>query len=234
MKTPKKREAPQAPIVISDPGQIPASTAQWVRNPKALRILKTLGVIVVLCVGGYIAFQYYKDTMEVESQAEMFSAVYYFEKDSLNLALRGDGIHYGFLDIIENYPFTKAANLSKLYAGICYLQEGDYESSKDYLDDFSSSDLILKSRALALLGDIHVELGQPERSVKYYQQAASHNQDKYFAPLYLKKLALALEEIGDLGGAAAAYDRIIGNCDDERLERFAIKHRERLAGMMVQ
>ena len=47
----------------------------------------------------------------------MFQAVYYFEKDSLVQALNGDGNNYGFLEIIDEYSLSDAANLSKFYAG---------------------------------------------------------------------------------------------------------------------
>jgi hypothetical protein len=44
----------------------------------------------------------------------MFQAVYYFEADSLDKALNGDGNNLGFLEIIDEYSVTDAANLANL------------------------------------------------------------------------------------------------------------------------
>ena len=72
----------------------------------------------------------------------MFQAVYYFEQDSLVKALNGDGNNYGFLEIIDEYGFSEAANLSHYYAGVSYLKLGNYNNAISYLNSFSSSDLL--------------------------------------------------------------------------------------------
>ncbi len=59
----------------------------------------------------------------------MFTAEYYFEKDSVDLALFGDGESYGFMDIIDDYGSTSAGNLAKYYSGICYYNKGEYEDA---------------------------------------------------------------------------------------------------------
>mgnify|MGYP005687290761 FL=1 len=65
----------------------------------------------------------------VESNLEIFTAQKYFDmamsseesKDSLlNLSLYGADGKYGFLDIIENYSGTDAANISYYSAGMAY------------------------------------------------------------------------------------------------------------------
>ena len=56
-------------------------------------------------------------TKENEAKAQMWMAEQYFERDSFNLALNGDGNYLGFLDIIEEYGITKSANLANYYYG---------------------------------------------------------------------------------------------------------------------
>ena len=59
----------------------------WVeRHPKTVI---GVAVAIALVVGGYFGFRYYIDNQNAEAQREMFQAVYYFEADSLNLALNG-------------------------------------------------------------------------------------------------------------------------------------------------
>ena len=72
----------------------------------------------------------------------MFQAIYYFEADSLDLALNGDGNKLGFKDISEEYAITQAGNLANFYAGAAYLKQGKFKLALIYLNDFSSDDLL--------------------------------------------------------------------------------------------
>ena len=103
----------------------------------------------------------------------MFQAVYYFEKDSLVQALNGDGNNYGFLEIIDEYGLSDAANLSKFYAGASYLKLGNYENAINYLDEFSSSDLLIQARAYSLIGDAYVDIGDYDNSIYYFKKASN-------------------------------------------------------------
>ena len=105
-----------------------SKTEEWVaKNQKYIIIV--VGIIAV-AVLGYLAFQeYVQKPKQLEASNEMFQAQSYFEqalnaseKDSLfQLSLKGGQGKYGFLDIIENYSSTDAANLSRYYAGMAYL-----------------------------------------------------------------------------------------------------------------
>ncbi len=55
----------------------------------------------------------------------MFMAEKYFAEDSLNLALNGDGNYSGFLQIIDDYKWSEAANLSHYYAGVIFFAPGE-------------------------------------------------------------------------------------------------------------
>ena len=74
---------------------------QFLENNKAA----TFGFVVLLfvVVGGYFGYNYYIEGENNKAQAEMFQAVYYFEADSLDLALNGDGNNLGLKDIVEEY-----------------------------------------------------------------------------------------------------------------------------------
>ena len=139
----------------------------------------------------------------------MFQAVYYFEQDSLDLALRGDGNHYGFLDIIEEYGATKAGNLANYYAGAVYLEKGNYSSAIPFLEDYSSDDLIIQSRAYSMLGDANMEEGNFEAAAGYYTKAANYKPNEFFTPVYLMKAGLAYELLEDYSKASEQYSVVI-------------------------
>ncbi|MGC9353394.1 MAG: tetratricopeptide repeat protein, partial [Mariniphaga sp.] len=85
---------------------------------------------IILIVIAYLGFtRFYLQPREKEAQSQMFMAENYFERDSFNLAINGDGNYLGFLDIIDDYGMTKSANLAKYYTAISYLHLGQYEDA---------------------------------------------------------------------------------------------------------
>ncbi|MEM6841178.1 MAG: tetratricopeptide repeat protein [Bacteroidota bacterium] len=164
---------------------------------------------ILLAVGGYFGYQYYQNSQNQTAQEEMFQAIYYFESDSLNLALDGDGNNYGFLEIMDEFGGTDAANLASYYAGVIKLRQGDYESAIEYLEDFSASDLLVQGQSYALIGDAYMELGDYQAAASQYENAANYNPNQFFSPQYLVKAAVAYETAGDYTQAAASYQQII-------------------------
>ncbi|HEX7015699.1 MAG TPA: tetratricopeptide repeat protein [Cyclobacteriaceae bacterium] len=173
------------------------------------RILTGLGVLILLAVAGYFGYRYYINNRDDEAQRQMFQAVYYFESDSLDLALNGDGNNLGFLDIADEYGNTNAGNLANFYAGASYLKQGKYELARLYLGDFKANDLLVQARAYSLIGDSYMEEENYEQAVDYYRKAANYKPNKYYTPTYLMKEALACEKLNDTAGAKKAYQTII-------------------------
>ena len=124
----------------------------------------------------------------------MFQAVYYFEADSLDKALNGDGNNLGFLDIADEYGITDAGNLANYYAGVSYLKQGKFELARLYLEDFSADDLLIQARAYSLVGDSYMEEEKYDDAAKYYNKAANYKPNKYFSPTYLMKRSLGLRK----------------------------------------
>ena len=164
---------------------------------------------VALIITGFFLYNYYLDSQNELAQDDMFQAVFYFEQDSLDLALRGDGNNYGFLDIIEEYGSTESGNLANFYAGACYMGKGNYSSAIPFLKDFSSSDLLLGARANSLLGDAYMEADEYATAAGYYDKAAATKPNKEFTPTYLMKAALAYSLNGQNDKALQKYDKVI-------------------------
>ena len=175
-------------------------------NRKSITVIA--GALFVI-VGGYFAYLYfYLQPREQEAQQEIFWAQQYFEQDSLKLALNGDGAHYGFLDIAADYSGTKAGNLANYYAGICYLNQGDFENAIALLDDFDSNDPILSVIAEGAIGDAFLELNQPEEALSYYKRAVSGKTNQFIVPFYLMKAGILAEQNGDNKAALGFFNRI--------------------------
>lgn len=198
----------------------------WVEKHSKLMI--GAAVALVLIVGGYFGFQYYKDGQNQEAQQEMFQAVYYFEADSLDKALNGDANNLGFLDIINEYGITEAGNLANFYAGAIYLKQGKYDVARKHLESFSSKDLLVQARAYSLIGDTYMEEQKYEDAAKFYNKAASYKPNKFFSPAYMMKEALAYEKANQKDKAVEIYDQVISKYWDSSEFQKAKKLRARL------
>ena len=173
------------------------------------KVVVGIGAVIVLIVAGYLGFTWYKNQQNTAAQKEMFQAVFYFEADSLDKALNGDGNNLGFLAIIDDYGFSDAANLANYYAGASYLKQGKFEVARLYLEDFSATDLLVQARAYSLIGDTYMEEEKFEDAARFYSKAANYEPNKYFSPTYLMKEALAYEKLNQNDKAKDTYEKII-------------------------
>ena len=175
-------------------------------NGKVISIV--VGAIVVV-VAGVLAFnKFYIQTKEDEAMSQMFMAENYFEKDSFNLAINGDGNYLGFLDIIDDYGITKSANRAKYYAGISYLHLGQYEEAIDYLKKFKTDDLLLSPVKEGAIGDAMLELGKKEDALSQYKKAYSATENELTTPVYKMKAAAILESMNQYADALKLYEEI--------------------------
>lgn len=180
-------------------------TEQWFENNSKTLIIALIAIIVVtLGVIGYL--KYIKAPRELKAQDEMFMAQRYFQMDSLNLALNGDGNFYGFLDIIDNYGSTKAGNVAHYYAGICYLNLGDFESAIAQLKKFSGKDEIVTAMAIGAMGDAYMEIGDQQKAANQYNKAAKVRTNDFTTPIFMLKAAQTYEMMGDYKNALQGYE----------------------------
>jgi tetratricopeptide (TPR) repeat protein len=184
-----------------------SKTEQYIENNQE-NLVRIVGAIVVV-IALFIGYQkLYIAPMEQEAQVDMFMAELYFQKDSFNLALNGDGQYLGFIDIADEYSSTKPGKLANYYAGLSYLNTGDFENAIEYLDDFSSDDIILSSLALGCIGDAYMELEDADNALSYYEDAASYTKNEFTTPRYMLKQAMIHESNGDYADALALYKGI--------------------------
>lgn len=171
-----------------------------------------LGVLtgLMLVIGGYLAYtQFVQGPKETQAMEALTQAQTQFERDSFALALSNPGGGFeGFLNIIDNYSGTKAANAAKYYAGISYLHLGQYDAAIDYLQDFSSAGTILDYTKYGAIGDAYAEKNDLSSAISNYEKAASIGDNEVLASYYLKKLGLLYEKQGQLSEAKAAFEKI--------------------------
>ncbi len=192
-------------------------------NKKSLSII--IGAVVVL-VGGYFAWtKLYIAPMEEEAQSQMFMAERYFEKDSLDKAINGDGQFYGFKDIIENYGLTSSGNLAHMYLGLSYLHKGQFEDAITELKEYDhGDDIMLGPIAIGAIGDAYSELGKADEAIDQYIKASSASKNNFTTPVYLMKAGLLYESQNKHAEALKLYEQIKTDYPESREGREVEKY----------
>ena len=179
-----------------------------------------IGAILSILVLFSIYFAYDKfitQPMTAEANQEIFTAQKYFDlaiksdenKDSLfNLSLNGAEGKFGFLDIIDNYSGTDAANLSYYSAGMAYYNMKKYDLTIEMLENFSSDDQILQSLSLTTIGDAFVQLNQFNDGLSYYENALSYSQNSFIKPVILLKAGDLAKELNNYSKALKYFQEI--------------------------
>ena len=196
------------------------------------RLIFGLGIGLIILVGGYFFYQnLYKAPQEKEAMEQMFKAQEQFERDSFALALTNPGGGYvGFLDIIDSYSGTKAANLSSYYAGVSYLNLGQFDAALDYMKSFSPAGQVGPVMKFGVLGDIYSELDQMDSAMSNYKKAINSGENEVLTAYYLKKLGMLYEKNGNLAEAKSSYEQVKADFPNSPYASDIDKYITRVAG----
>lgn len=167
-------------------------------------------VAVIIIVAGFIMYKnLYAEPREEKAQAALFKGQEYFEQDAFEQALNGDSIGYtGFLKVADEYSGTKAANLAKAYAGICYAQLGKYEEAVKMLDSFNGKDQMVAPAILGAAGNCYAQLGQLDKAASTLLSAADKADNNTLSPIFLIQAGEILVKQGKYDDAVNAYTKI--------------------------
>lgn len=195
-------------------------------NGKTLLIILA---VVVVAVGGYFAYKHLVMGPKIEkASAAMFVAEQAFARNDYQLALTGDGNFEGFESIISTYGSTPSGNLARHYAGICYLNLGQYDQALKSLGSYKAKKGvpagIINAQNLGLQGDAYAQTGDYATAVQMYEKAVAESDNTVTAPFYLKKAGLVYEQLGNTAKALETYKKIStdysGSLEARDVEKF--------------
>jgi TolA-binding protein len=178
------------------------------------KVIIALVALLILVAGGYAYKYLVMDKNEVAAAELIVAAQENFagETPNYDLALNGNEAGAGFLAVAEEYGATKAGNLAKHYAGICYLHLGDLEKAAEYLAKYKAvkglAAEVVNAQNLGLQGDVAVELGDYAKAANFFKKAVAASENNFTAPHYLYKQGLALAAAGKVVEAKACYKTI--------------------------
>ncbi|MGV9011798.1 MAG: tetratricopeptide repeat protein [Flavobacteriales bacterium] len=170
----------------------------------------TIAVVAVLViVAGLLGYRKFVSEPAAKQAADsIWKAQYYFEIDSLDLALNGDGNYLGFTQMADEYGSTPTGKLAKFYIGVINHQQGNYEVALQYYKEADLGDDVLRVMAVGNQGDALVELGRPEEAVGQFMKAADMVKSEYTTPMFLMKAGIVYQQQNDWKNAAKCFGRI--------------------------
>ncbi len=199
-------------------------------------LLAGAGILVVIVVAFLLYRSYVVMPNRQEAQEQIYFAEQQFQKDSIDIALNGDGNHLGFLQVIDKYGSTPAGNLARYYAGLVYRDKGDWDNALKMLSSYERTDKMVAPIADGAMGDCYVEKGDLSSARKQYEEAVSskYSENPMTTPFFLVKLAILHEHEGRLEEAKKAYERIKQEYPTSQQAREVEKNLARLSVLSAQ
>ncbi len=202
----KRKVSPTAQeTIVQEPY---APTTPFLQKNQTL-FLYAIGVLIALLVG-YGVYKYLiVAPKQQEAVAAMWHAQSLFERDSFRMALENPGGGFdGFQTLADKYSGTPAGSTASYYAGICYLQLGDFDNAIKYLEDSSPKGELLPAVRHGALGDAYSEKKDFNAALKHYDEAVDASDNEVLAAYYLKKLGMLHEYQKNNDAALKAYERL--------------------------
>ena len=174
-------------------------------NENGKLLVGIFAAVVIVCAGVFCWFKFVNQPKVEEALGQMAVAEQNFRQGNYETALNGDGNALGFAQIIDEYG-SKAGKAVYFYAGVCELQNGNWEQAVKYLSSYNGKDAILAARAKGCIGDAYVGLEDYKKALGFFEQAAAA--DNMFAAGYLLKAGVTAEKLGDNAKALSFYKKI--------------------------
>jgi tetratricopeptide (TPR) repeat protein len=171
-----------------------------VKNKKT--IISAIVAVVVIIAAAFCYKNFISEPRELKAQEALF-------KDAYELALNGDSTNYiGFVKIADEYGSTKAGNLAKAYAGLCYAQLGEYDKAIKFLDSFSGRDEAVSASILAAIGNCYANTDKLDKAAEYLLKAAKKADSSALSPIFLQQAGNIFMQQQKYADAIDAYTQI--------------------------
>lgn len=196
---------------IVDVQEIYTKTEMYVDKNRKMLTAILGGIALAFCA--FFGYQYLVvKPNELEARESIWKAEIYFQSDSLDLAMAGDGVYLGFEDVAAQYGNTSAGKLANYYMGIIHRDQGEYELAIENFKKCDFDDDVLGIIALGNIGDLYVELNDLESGLEWLNKAAAEAKGSasksYSAPLYMLKAGIVQMELGNNSEAKKIFDAI--------------------------
>ncbi len=140
-------------------------------------------VLILLVLGGLFGYRtLFVKPREAQAQNRMVDPQQAFAVDSFSLALNGNALKTGFLQITKDYGMTPTGKLAHGYAAICQLHLGNFEEAIRHGKKYRSDDELLDARIYTVMGHAYTEQGDLSNGLKYYVRSAEVTDNQLSTP----------------------------------------------------
>jgi tetratricopeptide (TPR) repeat protein len=175
--------------------------------------------LIILLFMGYRTLV--QEPAELAAEEAMFAAEHYFSKDSVDLALYGDGYSAGLEEILNDHSGTNAASRAAYLIGVSNRDAGLFEDAIESFKKVDLNDDVIGPYALAGIGDCFTDLGDFASAEGFFASAANSADAglaaNVIAPNFHYKRALVLIELGRSSEAKDALNHIVSDHPNSRL-----------------
>ena len=205
-------------------GEVYTKTEQFVdKNSKALTYIISGAAILIIGVIGFKTLVL--DPSNSQAEEAIFTAEHYFSKDSIDLALYGDGFSDGLIAIMENHSGTYAASRASYQVGIAHRDMGMFEEAIKAFKNVHLSDDAIAAYALTGIGDCYTDIGDYAAAEGSFEDAADLADGglahAILAPSIHYKRALVLIELDRVSDAKKALAHIISDHPESKYKATA-------------
>lgn len=173
------------------------------------QIVYGAGSILALIIAVLLINQFYITPRNQKANEALYPAEQAYRSGQYEKALNGEGEMLGFLAVADKYSCTKAGNIARLYAGICYAETEKYQEAVDILQDFDGcDDEMVSPSTIGLLANCYAQLGQVDKALEFFLKAAKEADNNLLSPLYLIQAAKLYESKGENEKALDCYNQI--------------------------
>jgi tetratricopeptide (TPR) repeat protein len=191
-----------------DLGAVYSKTELFIEEHK-----RSIGIGVGALVAAVAIFLGYRELIAKPRAAaadeSMWKAEYWYEVDSLDLALNGNDLYPGFLEVADQYGSTPAGKLAHFYVAAILMKQQEYDRAAEHYAKAKVGDDVMRALAIGGIGDAYVELGREADAVKQFEKAANHVKNEFTTPLFLMKAGVIHRQQGNWKAAAKAFNRIV-------------------------
>lgn len=177
---------------------------------KYKKIIFVVGGGLIIIVLGFVGYQKFVTEPKIEEAQDAYWPAFYEWQfaDTTELAYEGNENFLGFADIASEYSGTPAGDIANYAMGVHTMEKGEFDVAISYFEDCDFDDIMIGSLTIGLIGDCYVELQDYETAAEKFQEAADREPNEFTSPMFLKKLGLVYEAIGDKELAVEAYTKI--------------------------
>ncbi len=176
--------------------------------------LWTIIITVVVILAVIAGFFLYRSKIAAPREAKASTALSISQELFANEDY--EGAIEGFEKVSADFSGTKAANLAKLYAGLCYANTGNWDKAVAALEKYSvADDAMIGPAAIAALADAYANTGNVDKAIATLKKAAATADKRAIdginysiSATFLMKAGVLLESQGKDAEALALYKDI--------------------------